>query len=117
MTNVAFIGIGAMGEPMATNLLKKGFSLTAMRHRRAEAAARLQALGAKIAATPAEAVDGCELVVLCLPTSREDRTGRCRDDARRAGRQGGEARVLHRRRALARLEPTEGLETKPRNRR
>jgi len=71
MTKVAFIGIGAMGEPMATNLLKKGFAVTAMKHRRAEAAARLQALGAKIAATPAEVVNGCDLVILSLPTSRE----------------------------------------------
>lgn len=71
MRKVAFIGIGAMGEPMAANLLKKGFSLTAMKHRRAEAAARLQALGAKIAATPAEVVNGCDLVILSLPSSRE----------------------------------------------
>jgi 3-hydroxyisobutyrate dehydrogenase-like beta-hydroxyacid dehydrogenase len=68
---VAFIGIGAMGEPMAANLLKKGFDVTVLRHRRAEPASRLQAAGAKVATNAAAAVDGAEAVVLCLPTSRE----------------------------------------------
>ena len=38
MSNVGFIGIGAMGEPMAANLLKKGFSVTVLKHRREEPA-------------------------------------------------------------------------------
>lgn len=71
MTRIAFIGIGAMGEPMAANLLKKGFAVTAVKHRRPEPLSRLQALGAKVAATAAEAVKGCEIAVLSLPTSRE----------------------------------------------
>lgn len=71
MTHVAFIGIGAMGEPMAANLLKKGFSVTVVKHRRPEPAARLQALGAEVAATAAEAVRDCAIAVLSLPTSRE----------------------------------------------
>lgn len=71
MSQVAFIGIGAMGEPMVTNLLKKGFAVTITQHRRAEPAQRLKGLGAKITATPAEAVTGCSLAILCLPTSRE----------------------------------------------
>ena len=36
MTQIAFIGIGTMGEPMVVNLLKKGFSVTVLKHRRAE---------------------------------------------------------------------------------
>ena len=71
MSRVAFIGIGAMGEPMAANLLKKGFGVTVLKHRRAEAAQRLEALGAKVANTPGAAVDGCEIVFLSLPTSKE----------------------------------------------
>ncbi len=71
MANVAIIGIGAMGEPMAANLLKKGFAVTVMLHKRAEPAARLKALGAKTASTPAGAARGCEVVILCLPTSRD----------------------------------------------
>ena len=71
MTHIAFIGIGAMGEPMAANLLRKGYAVTAVKHRRTESASRLQALGARIAATPAEAAQGCDLALLSLPTSRE----------------------------------------------
>jgi len=71
MPQLAFIGTGAMGEPMATNLLKKGFAVTVLQHRRAEPAARLQALGAKVVHSPAEAAKECALVVLSLPTSRE----------------------------------------------
>jgi 3-hydroxyisobutyrate dehydrogenase-like beta-hydroxyacid dehydrogenase len=71
MSKIAVIGVGAMGEPMATNLLKKGFAVTVMKSRRNEVAERLKALGATIAATPAEAAAGCEVVLLSLPTSRE----------------------------------------------
>jgi 3-hydroxyisobutyrate dehydrogenase-like beta-hydroxyacid dehydrogenase len=71
MTQIAFAGTGAMGEPMAANLLKKGFSVTVVKHRRPEPAARLQALGAKVATTAAEAVRGCDIAVLSLPASRE----------------------------------------------
>lgn len=68
---VAFIGLGAMGEPMVANLLRKGFSVTVLKHRRGEAAQRLQALGAKVAASPAQAVADCAAIVTCLPTSTE----------------------------------------------
>lgn len=71
MTHIAFIGIGAMGEPMAANLLKKGFSVAVLKNRRADPAQRLQALGAKVAATVAEAAAGASIAVLSLPTSRE----------------------------------------------
>jgi 3-hydroxyisobutyrate dehydrogenase-like beta-hydroxyacid dehydrogenase len=71
MTQIAFFGTGAMGEPMATNLLKKGHAVTVVKHRRSESVARLQALGAKVASSPAEAMAGRDIVVLSLPTSRE----------------------------------------------
>lgn len=71
MSKIAVIGVGAMGEPMAANLLKKGFAVTVMKSRRNEVTERLKALGAGIAATPAEAAAGCDVVVLSLPTSRE----------------------------------------------
>ena len=71
MTQVAFFGTGAMGEPMVANLLKKGHGVTVLKHRRGEACSRLQALGAKIADGTAEALRSAEIAVLCLPTSRE----------------------------------------------
>lgn len=70
MSNVGFVGIGAMGEPMAANLLKRGFSVTVLKHRREEAARRLQDQGARIVSSPDSLADS-DIVVLCLPTSSE----------------------------------------------
>lgn len=70
---VAFIGLGAMGEPMAGHLLKAGHEVTIVGHRRPEPVARLTALGAQTAATPQAAATGCAAVVLMLPSSEEVR--------------------------------------------
>ncbi|WBA42766.1 NAD(P)-dependent oxidoreductase [Hymenobacter canadensis] len=53
--NVAFLGLGNMGEAMAKNLLKAGHRLTVY-NRTASKAADLEKLGATVAATPAAAV-------------------------------------------------------------
>lgn len=71
MTRVAFIGIGAMGEPMAGNLLKKGLDVTIVKSRRPAPVDRLKEAGAKVAQTAAEAAAGADIAVLCLPTSKE----------------------------------------------
>ena len=62
---VAFLGLGALGSPMATNLLQAGFPLSVWnRTRQAEVA--LAAAGAGRASTPAAAAAGAELIALCL---------------------------------------------------
>jgi 2-hydroxy-3-oxopropionate reductase len=48
---IGFIGLGIMGKPMATNLLKAGHQLVVSNHRPA-AADELAAPGAATAATP-----------------------------------------------------------------
>lgn len=63
--SVAFLGIGLMGEPMATNLLKAGFGLTVWNRSRAKAA-RLVAHGALVADTPAAAVATADVVITML---------------------------------------------------
>lgn len=63
--NIAFLGIGLMGFPMARNLLQAGFSVTAW-NRSPEKAAALQAFGGRIAATPEEAVSGTDLIITML---------------------------------------------------
>ncbi|MCP9858442.1 MULTISPECIES: NAD(P)-dependent oxidoreductase [unclassified Cyanobium] len=64
-TPVGFIGLGAMGAPMAANLLAKGFALTVHnRHREREMA--LAAAGARRAATPAQAAQAAAVLALCL---------------------------------------------------
>jgi 3-hydroxyisobutyrate dehydrogenase-like beta-hydroxyacid dehydrogenase len=70
MAKIGFVGIGAMGEPMVANLLKKGFSVTALKHRRDEPAQRLQEQGARIVASLDSFADS-DVVVLCLPSSSE----------------------------------------------
>ena len=59
---VGFIGIGALGEPMALNLIKAGYQLTVYA-RRAEAAAALVKAGAALAATPAAVARASDIVV------------------------------------------------------
>ncbi len=65
---VGFIGLGVMGRPMATNLIKKGFSLVV--HNRSQAAVEdLVALGAARAASPAEVARRTNRIVTMLPDS------------------------------------------------
>ena len=62
--SVALIGLGTMGSGMAANLLKAGFPLTV--YNRTEAKAEpLVHLGAHLAATPADAARGAD-VILCM---------------------------------------------------
>jgi len=60
-----------MGEPMAANLLKKGFEVGIVRHRRADPVNRLAAAGAKVYESMAALAGIADVIVLSLPTSRE----------------------------------------------
>jgi 3-hydroxyisobutyrate dehydrogenase len=69
MANIAFIGLGNMGGPMAANLVKAGYKVTAFD---VVAASRDQAKsdGAAIAASAAAAVKGADTVITMLPAGR-----------------------------------------------
>jgi 3-hydroxyisobutyrate dehydrogenase-like beta-hydroxyacid dehydrogenase len=67
--NVTFVGLGAMGEPMAANLLKHGVAVTVVKHRRPEPVERLRALGAYVASSLAEAAPRSDTFILMLPSS------------------------------------------------
>jgi 3-hydroxyisobutyrate dehydrogenase len=71
MTSVAFLGLGAIGRPMAHHLAKVG-SLSVW-NRTADRAASFAAEhpGVRHAQTPSDAASGCEVVITCLPTSRD----------------------------------------------
>ena len=58
---IGFVGLGIMGQPMALNLLKTGHSLTVFNRTREKAAA-LEKAGARVAASPAEAVREADFV-------------------------------------------------------
>ena len=68
MTRIGFIGVGTMGLPMATNLVKKAFAVTAY-DLSATATAAAAAAGMERAASVAEAVAGADLVITMLPSS------------------------------------------------
>ena len=69
--NVSFLGLGAIGAPMARHLAKPPFSLSVWNRTAARASAFASETGARAAKTPADAARGAEVVVTCLPTSRE----------------------------------------------
>ena len=63
MTKIAFLGIGMMGLPMASHLAAAGHDVTVWNRNRAKAEA---VVGATIADTAAQAVDGADLIVSIL---------------------------------------------------
>jgi 3-hydroxyisobutyrate dehydrogenase len=67
---VGFLGLGAIGTPMAAHLARRGPLIVWNRTstRATEFASRY---GARWAATPRETAAGADVVVTCLPTSRE----------------------------------------------
>jgi 3-hydroxyisobutyrate dehydrogenase-like beta-hydroxyacid dehydrogenase len=65
--SVGFIGVGNMGNPMASNVLKN-FPLTVF-DKSPKAMANLIQAGAKEAASAKDVADRCEVVMTCLPAS------------------------------------------------
>jgi len=57
---VAFLGLGIMGRPMATNLVKAGNEVTVWNRTPGKSVD-----GARVASTPAEATQGAEVVWMC----------------------------------------------------
>jgi 2-hydroxy-3-oxopropionate reductase len=66
MSTVAFVGVGLMGKPMATNLIKGGYSLIVYDVNPVPVKA-LVALGARAASSPKEAAQAAEVVITSLP--------------------------------------------------
>ena len=67
--NIAFIGLGNMGAPMAENLLKAGYRLSV--YDLSEAATqRLQQAGARVADSPKDATSNAQVVISMLPAGK-----------------------------------------------
>jgi 2-hydroxy-3-oxopropionate reductase len=64
-SQIAFLGIGLMGEPMARNLLNAGFQVTIW-NRTISKTAALVAAGARLASSPAAGVSDAAAVILML---------------------------------------------------
>ena len=65
----AFIGLGHLGSHLAASLLRNGFAV-AVYDRDPAAVARLVALGATAAASPAEAAARADAAITCLPSPK-----------------------------------------------
>lgn len=69
-TKIAYIGLGAMGGPMAAHLVSAGHTVTGFNRTAGRAQAwleRASPLGdARIAATPAEAAQDAEIIITCV---------------------------------------------------
>ena len=66
MTKVAFLGLGVMGYPMAGHLAAAGHDVTVYNRTEAKAQAWVEQHGGQMAATPAEAAAGCQIVFACV---------------------------------------------------
>jgi 3-hydroxyisobutyrate dehydrogenase len=68
---IGFIGLGDIGEPIASHLAKEPFELTVWNRTESKAAEFARNHKARVAATPADAARDATVVITCLPTSAE----------------------------------------------
>ncbi|MCU0647938.1 MAG: NAD(P)-dependent oxidoreductase [Gemmatimonadaceae bacterium] len=71
MSRVAFLGLGAIGSPMARHLATAPSALVVWNRTAQRAEAFAAAHGVTAARSPADAVRGATVVITCLPTSKE----------------------------------------------
>jgi 3-hydroxyisobutyrate dehydrogenase-like beta-hydroxyacid dehydrogenase len=72
MENIAFLGLGQMGAPIAERLIDSGFKVRVF-DPRAEAMAPLVQRGGIATKSPREAITGVEIAFACLPTPEVSR--------------------------------------------
>lgn len=66
MANIAFIGLGVMGGPIAGHLAKAGHRLTVYNRSIGKAKAWAETYGGAVAVSPAKAAEDAEIVVACV---------------------------------------------------
>ncbi len=70
--SVAFLGLGAIGAPMAAHVVRAGHSLTIWNRTAARATgSAAAAAGARVAISAADAVRDADIVITCLPESAD----------------------------------------------
>jgi 3-hydroxyisobutyrate dehydrogenase-like beta-hydroxyacid dehydrogenase len=94
LRTVGFIGLGAMGRPMAGHLLAKGFTVRSSAHRRREAIEALKARGLIEAAHPRAVAEGAEALFLVVRDVPETEAVLRGPDGALAGLAPGSAVVL-----------------------
>ena len=68
---VGFIGLGAMGLPMAERVVKAGFETFTTYHHRREPADMLAALGATVLASAALVARAADVIITIVPADAE----------------------------------------------
>ena len=68
---VGFIGLGAMGLPMAKRVLGGGHKVYTTFHRRREPAQELGAMGAEVLQSPGEVAQAADVVITIVPADAE----------------------------------------------
>lgn len=71
MQNVAFLGLGSIGRPMARRIKSAGFPLTIWNRTPDKAAAFAREIGAPLAKSAQDAVKNADVVAICLSTSAD----------------------------------------------
>lgn len=95
MANVAFIGLGVMGYPMAGHLQRAGHQVTVYNRTAAKAASWVERYGGTSAATPAEVSRGQDVVLLCVGNDDDLREVVCGEQGVLAGAHNGMVLVDH----------------------
>ena len=95
MGQVAFIGLGVMGAPMARHLSTKGHEVTVYNRTQAKADAWVAAHGGWSAETPRDAADGAEIVFVCVGNDDDLRSVVLGPDGALAGMRAGSVLVDH----------------------
>jgi len=93
--NVAFLGLGVMGLPMAGHLARAGHQVTVYNRTAAKAQAWAAEFGGKAAATPREAAAGAQIVFCCVSNDDDLRSVVLGADGAFAGMQAGAVFVDH----------------------
>lgn len=84
-TKIGFVGVGAMGWPMAANLIKAGFSVQIADARPAQASKFAAETGARVAASLRALGEASDTVITMLPTSNIVRSVLLDDSGKNAG--------------------------------
>lgn len=82
---VGMIGLGLMGSAIAHNILRHGFELTVLAHRRRDALTKLADAGASEAATAADLAREADVVLICVTGTPQVRDVLFREDGVLAG--------------------------------
>ena len=95
MAQVAFIGLGVMGYPMAGHLARAGHQVRVYNRTESKAQQWVDEYAGDYAATPREAAQGAELVMVCVGNDDDLRTVVLGADGALAGMQTGAVLVDH----------------------